>query len=163
MFKKFYQLCYSFISKVKMNFYFHLVPPFFSPKWNRYFSACETLPNSSCHFGKDKSIFLQILHQSSVTLNTTLLYILAQTLYTLVKNSPLKCKFLRHSSAWVKICQIVVSILKRQVNFSSNFSSFFIVMINNSSVNLKLIHFLPWIKEPHQSASFQTCNCSDEN
>ena len=45
-------------------------------------------------------------------------------------------------SAWVKIRQIVVSILKRGVNSSSNFVSFYIVMIDNSSLNFKLMHFL---------------------
>ena len=38
---------------------------------------------------------------------------LAQTLYTLIKRSPLKCKFLRLLSAWAKICQI------SQVNFET--------------------------------------------
>ena len=45
--------------------YFALVPPSYFMKWNHYFSACENLPNSSCHFWKHKSVFLQILHQSS--------------------------------------------------------------------------------------------------
>ena len=41
-----------------------------------------------------------------------------------------------------------MSILKRQVNSSSNFASFFIVMTDNSSVDFKLILFQPWIKDP---------------
>ena len=44
-------------------------------------------------------IFSTIKHKSSVLF-------LAQTLYTLVKSIPLKCKCLRFSSAQVKICQI---------------------------------------------------------
>ena len=48
-----------------------------------------------------------------------------------------------------------MSILKWQVNSSSNFASFFIVMTHNSSVNFKLIHFLLWIKGSHQSPSFE--------
>ena len=39
-----------------------------------------------------------------------------------------------------------MSIVKRQINFSPNFVSFFIVMTHNSSVKFKLIHFLLWIK-----------------
>ena len=109
------------------------------------------------------SVFLQILHQSSVPSNITLLYFLAQTLYTLVKRSPLKCKFLRHSSARVKICQIVLSILKRQVNSSSNFVSFFIVMTRNSSENFTLVHFLLWIKGSHQIPNFETLECPGKN
>ena len=42
---------------------------------------------------------------SAIKHNSSILY-LAQTLYTLVKGSPLKCKFLRFSSAQVKIHQI---------------------------------------------------------
>ena len=35
------------------------------PRKSKVFSlsVCENLPNSSCHFGKHKSVFLQILHQ----------------------------------------------------------------------------------------------------
>ena len=55
------------------------------------------------------------------------------------------------------------SVLKRQVNSLFNFASFFIVMINNSPVNFKLIHFLLWIKGCHQSPNFETFKCSGEN
>ena len=43
---------------------------------------------------------------------------------------------------WVlrsKFLKFLVPILKRQVNFFSNFASFFLVMTRNSSVNFKLI------------------------
>ena len=43
-----------------------------------------------------------------------------------------------------------MSILNWQVNFSSNFASFFIVMTHNSSVNFNLMHFILWIKGLHQ-------------
>ena len=56
-----------------------------------------------------------------------------------------------------------MSTLKRQVNSSSNFASFFIVMTNGSSVNFKLIHFLLWIKGSHQSPNFETFKCSGEH
>ena len=42
---------------------------------------------------------------SAIKYNSSILF-LAQTLYTLVKSNLLKCKFLRFSSARVKICQI---------------------------------------------------------
>ena len=71
------------------------------------------------------------------------------------KRSPLKCKILRHLSIRVKVRQIVVSILKQQVNSSSNFASFFIVTAHNSSVNFKLIHFLLWVKGSYQSQIFR--------
>ena len=88
---------------------------------------------------------------------------LAETSSSLVKRSPLKYNFLRYPSAWVKIRQIVVSVLKRQVNSSSNFISFFIVMIHNSSVNLNLIHFLLWIKGSHQGPITETFESSGKN
>ena len=66
----------------------------------------ETLPNSSCHFASNKSVFLHILYPSSVLWKITPLYFLAQTIYTLLKKSPLKWEFLRLSSAQAKICQI---------------------------------------------------------
>ena len=72
-----------------------------------------------------------------------------------------------HKSAhWVlgsKFVKLLMSILKRQVNSSSNIPSFFIVMTHNSSVNFKLIHFLLWIKGSHQSPNFETFKCSGEN
>ena len=87
----------------------------------------------------------------------------AQALCTWVKRSQLNCKFLKHLSARVKICQILVSTLKRQVNSSLNFASFLIVVIHNSSVNFKLIHFLLWIKGSHQSPNFEAFECSSKN
>ena len=59
---------------------------------------------------------------------------LAQTIYTMLKRSPLKWIFFRLLSTQVKICQIPMSILKRQVNFSPNCVSFFSFMKDNSSV-----------------------------
>ena len=56
-----------------------------------------------------------------------------------------------------------MSILKRQVSFSSIFVSFFIVMTHNASVNFKVIHFLLWAKGSHQSSSFDNFECSGEN
>ena len=62
-----------------------------------------------------------------------------------------------------KFVKFLISILKRQVNSSSNLASFFIVMIHNSSVNFKLMHFLLWIKGSHKTPNFETFKCSIEN
>ena len=51
-----------------------------------------------------------------------------------------------------------MSILKRQINSSPNFTLFLIVITHNSSVN-----FLFWIKGSHQSQNFETFLCSGEN
>ena len=57
------------------------------------------------------SIFSAIKHNSPILF-------LAQTLYTLFKRSPLKCKFLRFLSAWVKIRQIPHVIFESTSQFS---------------------------------------------
>ena len=62
-----------------------------------------------------------------------------------------------------KFVKFLISILKRQVNSSSNLASFFIVMIHNSSVNFKLMHFLLWIKGSHKTPNFETFKCSVKN
>ena len=54
-------------------------------------------------------------------------------------------------------------VLKQQINSSPSFASFFIVIIHNSSVYCKLIHFLFWIKGSHQSSNFETFECSGKN
>ena len=53
-----------------------------------------------------------------------------------------------------------MSILKPQINSSSNFPSFFIVMTHDSSVDFRLILFLLWIKGSHLSPNFETFKCS---
>ena len=53
-----------------------------------------------------------------------------------------------------------MSILKQQVNSSSDFSSFFSVITYNASVSLLLVHFRLWTKGSHDFGVFK---CSDEN
>ena len=65
-----------------------------------------------------------------------------------------------HHSSFVKF---LMSILKEQVNCSSNFASFLIVMTHYSSVNFKLIHFLLLIKGSSQSLIFEAFECSGKN
>ena len=66
-----------------------------SLKFENFVCSGEHLPNFSCHVPNHKSVFLQILHHTLVSWNIAPLYFLNQTLYTLVKSSPLKCKFSR--------------------------------------------------------------------
>ena len=47
--------------------------------------------------------------------------------------------------------------------FWNKFTSFFIFMTHNYSVNFKPIHFLLGIKVSHQSPNFETFKCSGEN
>ena len=132
-----FRIFFSFLS----FFLFYLVLPFYFLKWNHYFSACEDLSNFSCHFWKHKSVFLQILQQSSVPYKLTRLYLFSSNIIYFVQKEPLKCIFLRLlSCAWVKICQIPHDNFETTKS-SSNFASFFTVLIHKSSVNFKIIHF----------------------
>ena len=54
-------------------------------------------------------------------------------------------------------------ILSWQINYSSTFASFFIVMTHNSPVNFNLKHFLLWVKGSHENPNFQNFECSGEN
>ena len=53
-----------------------------------------------------------------------------------------------------------MSYLKLQVSFSLSCASLFSVMRGNSSVLFKPKLYMSWTKEAHQSAKFQTFNCS---
>ena len=74
----------------------------------------------------------------------------AQTIYTLVTRR----RALDFQVFGSKFVKFLMSILKRQVSFSSIFASFFTVMPHNFSVNFKPIHSLLWTKGPHQSSNF---------
>ena len=167
MCKKFCILSYSFISKLKLSFYtasgrsgyfqflFSFSSAFLIFKMKSLLFSLQTKICKILH------VILESTSQFSFKLcvnlhcdQTKLLYtFLAQTLFTLVKSSLLKCNFLRFSIAQVKIVKSLTSILNWQVNSSSNFASFFIVMTHNSPVN-KLMHFLLRIKGSHQSPNF---------
>ena len=92
-----------------------------SSNFDTFESSGENLPNSSCHFPSNKSVFLQNLHHFSMSWKITPLTFLAQTIYTLLKKSPLTWKCLRHSSAHVKICQIPYVNFETTSRFLSKF------------------------------------------
>ena len=67
---------------------------------------------------------------------------------------------------WVlrsKFVKFLMSVLKRQVNSSLDFPSFFSVITYKSSVNFKLIYFLLWAKGFHENTNFDIFKCSDQN
>ena len=81
----------------------------------------HNLSNSLCQFWNDKLIPLQILYPSSVLWEITPMYFLAQKIYNLLKRSLLKWKFLRLSSAEVKICQLPYVNFEITIRFHSKF------------------------------------------
>ena len=81
-------------------------------------------------------------------------------IFELKRYIPLKFNFSKFSSFLVKLRQIP------HVSFehsSSNFASFFNVRTYGTPGDFKLIHFLLWIKGPHQSPNFKIFECSGEN
>ena len=104
-------------------------------------------------FQSARSGFVQILHQ----LQITPLYFLAQTSYTLDKNSPLEF----WEIGW-KLTKLLMSNLKSHVSFSLNFASLFSAMGDKSSVLFYLKLYLIFTKGAHHSAKFQTFDCSGE-
>ena len=88
---------------------------------------------------------------------------LAQTIYTLLKRSPLKWKFLRiSSSAQVKICQIFYVNFERQVDSSPSFVTFFSFMKDYSSVLFSSNNIYFAQKEPIKMKMFETFKCSGQ-
>ena len=111
-----------------INFFFlDLFLPFYFLKWNCYFSACENLPNSSCHFWKHKSVFLQILHHYSVLSNITPLYFFSPNIIYLDQKEPIKVQIVRLLGVRVKIRQIT------RVNFEAT-SPFFLEILYHFSL-----------------------------
>ena len=104
----------------------------------------ENLLNSSCHFPNHKSVFLQILHDSSVSWNILLCTFLGQTLYTLHKRDQSKCNFFRLFSAQIKIHQILV-IFETKNKFLFKFCTSLIVRVGVSTSPQKqyLLLFFP--------------------
>ena len=119
----------------------------------------ENSPDYSCHFWNHKvrvfsnfvSLFCVMKDKSSV--------FLAQTPYNLDKNSPSKWNL--WTFEWLGE-NLPNSLLKPQINFSSNFASLFDVMRDKSSVFFYLKLYMIFTKGVHQSAKFQTFDLSGE-
>ena len=93
----------------------------------------------------------------------TPLYLFSWSIY-FGQNQPIKSANVR--DFWVlgkKFVKFLMSISKWQVNYISNFASFFFVITHNSAVNFKLIHFLLRIKGFNDSPNFENFMCSGEN
>ena len=76
-----------------------------SPNFENFKWFGKNLPNYSCHFFKPQVSFSSNFSSLFSVVYSSVLFS-AKTLYTLFKRSPLKCKFLKLMSVWVKIHQI---------------------------------------------------------
>ena len=133
------------------------------PKTETLNCSGENLLYSSWCFPNHKSVFLQILYPSSVSWKITSLYFFSSNNIYFARKEHIKMKIFENFKCSGQNSSNCLSILKWQVNSSSNFASFFTVMTHNFSVDFKLILFLLWITGSHQYANFETLNCSGEN
>ena len=73
-----------------------------SPNFETFKCSGENLPYSSCHFPNHKSVFLQILHHSSLSWKTTHLYFFRSNQTQFAQKEPIKVENLRILSAQTK-------------------------------------------------------------
>ena len=120
----------------------------------------QNLSNSLCQFWNFSPNFVSLF--SFMTHNSSVLFQLKQ--YILCsKGAHWNENFWDFQLLGSKFIKLLKSILKWQVNSSSNFESFFIVMTHNSPVDFELILFLLWIKGFHQYLNLEPLNFSGEN
>ena len=124
------------------NIYFVQKEPIKVKIFDTFKCSGQNLPNSSCQFWNDTLIPLQILYHSSVSWKITPMYFFSSTSIYFAQKEHIKVNIFETFKCSGQNYWFVKSILKRQVNSSSNFASFFIVMTHNSFVNFKLILFL---------------------
>ena len=65
-----------------------------STNFDTFKCSGENLPNSSCHFPNHKSVFLQILHHSSVSWKITPLYFFRSNVIYFARKGPIKVQIL---------------------------------------------------------------------
>ena len=100
--------------------------------------SSENLLNSSCHFPKHKSVFLQICMILQCHKIQLLCTFLGETLYTLFKRDQSKCKFFRLLVLRSKFTKFL-SFLK---SFSSNFAPLFGIMRHISPILIFSCNFI---------------------
>ena len=110
---------------------------------------CKNSPNFLCHFWNHNSFFTQFV-----------CIILSQTLHTIDKNIPSKCKFSDFSLLELKFMKFIMSFYKQKVSFASRFGSLFSVMRDSSSALCWLKLCMLLTKVVHHSENFKTCICS---
>ena len=119
-----------------------------SSNFDTFECSGENLLNSSSHFPRNRSVFLQILDHSSVSWKITPLYFFRSNNIYFAQKEPIKMKifwdfqvlgskfvkFLMSTLKWQASFKFLMSILKRQVDFSPNFLSLLRFMKDNSFV-----------------------------
>ena len=113
-----------------------------SPNFDTFKHSGENLLNSSCYFPNHKSIFVQILHDSSVSWWKIIpLYFFRSNSIYFAQKEQSTSKVLRFLSTGIKIYQILV------VFETTNYS----VMVHNSSVLFYLKFYILSTKGAYES------------
>ena len=109
-------------------------------------------------FESTSQFFFKFWNQYSVSANLTLLYFFRSNIIYFVQKKPIKKQIFEFFKCSV---QSLMSILNWQVNFFSNFVSFFTIMTQNSPLNFKA-HSFPILDKRTLSKSqfldFRTCS-----
>ena len=130
---------------------------------NAEISKCsgENFPNDSCHFWKQKSVFLQILHQYSAPSNITPQHFFNPNIIYFDQKQSIKVQIFEifkcpDQNSSNSSCQLWTDkSIPLQFSYHSSLSY-------NSPVNFKLINSQLCIKESHQSPNLETLKCSGE-
>ena len=147
------------------NIYFAQKEPIKMEIFETFECSSQILSNSLCQFWNKELIPLQILHPSSVSWKITPLYFFSSNNIYFAQKEHIKMKiFETFKCSDQNSFKFHIPILKWQedksiqwqVNSSSKFASFFIVMTHNSPVDFKLILSLLWIKGSHYYPNFAT-------
>ena len=112
-------------------------------------------------FFKPLAVFLQNLHNSSVSWKITPLYFCSSNNIYFGHKEPIKTKKLFR--LFECLGQNLRSWCQSWIQFLLNF--YFTLHCHSTQLhwNLKLIHFLLWTKRSYESSNFDTCKCSGEN
>ena len=122
------------------------------------------MPNSSCHFWKHKSFFLQILHQYSVPSNITPLYFFSSNIIYFGQKQLIKVQIF-------EIFECSDENLPKSSCHFPNRKEVFLQILHDSSVSWKItpqyffrskiIYFAQ--KRPIKVQTLETFECSDQN
>ena len=134
-----------------------------SPNFDTFKCSGENLPNS-CHFPSNKSVFLQILHHSSMSWEITPLYVFSSNNIYFDQKEPIKVNIFETFECSDE------NLPNSSCHFPSN-KSVFLQILHHSSLSwqitfmwiVKFILFQLWIKRSHQNPNFEAFKCSGEN
>ena len=109
-----------------------------SPNCETFECCSESLPNSSCHFPSNQSVFLEVLRYSPVSRKITPLYFFGSNIY-FGQKEPIKVQILRLLSARFKVLQTSHVNIETKNQVLSNFTLFLIFMTHNVSVDFRVL------------------------